>query len=37
MKSEYDFSGAERGKFFRKDTVLDVPVYLEAGVREIML
>jgi hypothetical protein len=25
MKNEYDFSGAERGKFFRKDAVLDMP------------
>jgi hypothetical protein len=36
MKSEYDFSGAERGKFFRKDAVLDLPVYLEAGVRDYL-
>jgi len=36
MKNEYDFSGAERGKFFRKDAALDVPVYLEAGVRDYL-
>jgi hypothetical protein len=36
MKSEYDFSGAERGKFFRKDAVLELPVYLEAGVRDYL-
>ena len=36
MKSEYDFSGAERGKFFRKDAVLDLPVYLEASVRDYL-
>jgi len=36
MKSEYDFSKAERGKFFRKDAVLDLPVYLEAGVRDYL-
>jgi hypothetical protein len=36
MKSEYDFSGAERGKFFRKNATLDLPVYLEAGVRDYL-
>jgi len=36
MKSEYDFSKAERGKFFRKNAVLDLPVYLEAGVRDYL-
>ena len=34
MKSEYDFSNAERGKFFRKNASLELPVYLEAGVRD---
>lgn len=36
MKNEYDFSNAERGKFYRKDAVLDLPVYLEAGVRDYL-
>jgi post-segregation antitoxin (ccd killing protein) len=36
MKSEYDFSKAERGKFFRKGTALELPVYLEAGVRDYL-
>lgn len=36
MKSEYDFSNAERGKFYRKDAVLELPVYLEAGVRDYL-
>jgi hypothetical protein len=36
MKSEYDFSKAERGKFYRKDATLDLPVYLEAGVRDYL-
>jgi hypothetical protein len=36
MKNEYDFSGAERGKFFRKEATLDLPVYLEAGVRDYL-
>jgi hypothetical protein len=36
MKSEYDFSNAERGKFFRKGAALELPVYLEAGVRDYL-
>jgi hypothetical protein len=36
MESEYDFSGAQRGNFFRKDAVPDVPVYLEADVRDYL-
>jgi len=36
MKNEYDFKNAERGKFYRKDAVLDLPVYLEAGVRDYL-
>ena len=30
MKKEYDFSKGERGKFYRKDVVLNLPVYLDA-------
>lgn len=33
MKDEYDFSNATRGKFFRSDATLDLPVYLDANVR----
>lgn len=29
MKKEYDFSKAERGKFYRKDVTLNLPVYLD--------
>lgn len=36
MKSEYDFSKAERGKFYRKGATLELPVYLEAGVRDYL-
>ena len=32
MKDEYDFSKAERGKFYRPDAVLTPPVHLEAEV-----
>jgi hypothetical protein len=36
MKSEYDFSKAERGKFYRKDAALELPFYLEPGVRDYL-
>ena len=32
MKSEYDFSKGERGKFYHADAVLDFPVYLDPEV-----
>lgn len=36
MQNEYDFSGAERGKFFRKEAVLELPIYLDPEVREYL-
>lgn len=33
MEVEYDFSKAERGKFFREGARFDLPVYLEEDVR----
>lgn len=32
MKREYDFSKGERGKFFRPDAELNLPVYLDSEV-----
>ena len=32
MKREYDFSKGERGKFFRPDVRLNLPVYLDEEV-----
>lgn len=29
MKKEYDFSKAERGKFYQKDAVFNLPIYLD--------
>jgi hypothetical protein len=34
MKKEYDFSKGERGKFYRPDIQLNLPVYLEPELRE---
>lgn len=32
MKKQYDFSQAERGKFYRPDAKLNLPVYLDQEV-----
>jgi CRISPR/Cas system-associated protein Csm6 len=37
LKDEYDFKGAERGKFYRKDAVLVPPVRLEPEVLQFLL
>jgi hypothetical protein len=34
MKKEYDFSKGERGKFYRSDIQLNLPVYLEPDLKE---
>ena len=34
MKKEYDFSKAERGKFYREGAVLRLPIYLDATVQD---
>lgn len=28
MRNEYDFSKGERGKFYRQDSKLNIPIYL---------
>jgi len=33
MKPKYDFSKAERGKFFRPNAELRVPIYLDATIQ----
>jgi hypothetical protein len=33
MKKEYDFSKAERGRFYRPGAKLNLPVYLEPQIR----
>ena len=30
MRQEYDFTDAERGKFYRRDVEFQIPVYLES-------
>ena len=32
MKKEYDFSKGKRGQFYRPNTELNIPVYLEPDV-----
>lgn len=36
MQNEYDFSNAQRGKFFRKDAMLELPIYLDPQVRDYL-
>jgi len=36
MKDEYDFSGAERGRFYREGTRLIPPVHLEPEVLDYL-
>jgi hypothetical protein len=33
MKDEYDFTGAEQGKFYRPIEELDIPIYLDQEVK----
>lgn len=37
MKKQYDFSKAERGKFYRSDAVFHFPIYLEPDVEEFIM
>lgn len=34
MKDEYDFSNAERGRFYHPEALLNIPIYLDADVQK---
>ena len=36
VKKEYNFSTAQRGKFFREDATLNLPIYLETDTRAFL-
>ena len=36
MPKEIDFSGGERGKFYRPDAQLQLPIHLEANVQNTL-
>ena len=36
MKAEYDFSQAERGKFYHHEAVFSFPVYLDSDVNDFL-
>ena len=36
MKQEYDFSKGERGKFYKPDLELRIPVYLQKDIIEFL-
>jgi len=37
MKEEYDFTNAEQGRFYRPIEELDIPVYLDKDIREVLM
>lgn len=37
MKKEHDFANAERGKFYRPEANLNIPVYLDDEVRDFVV
>ena len=36
MRDEYDFSNGERGKFYRKDAELQLPIHLGTNVKNAL-
>lgn len=36
MRDEYDFSKGERGKFYKPNATLNLPVYLDDDVRNVL-
>ncbi|MBT4837029.1 MAG: hypothetical protein HON94_06755 [Methylococcales bacterium] len=36
MKQEYDFSKAERGKFYHPDAKMNLPIYLDDEVKNYL-
>jgi hypothetical protein len=36
MEKEYDFSKGQRGKFYRSGTHLNLPIYLDDDVAELL-
>lgn len=37
MKPEYDFTKGERGRFFRVDAEIRLPIYLDADVQDYLV
>jgi len=37
MKEEYDFTNAEQGKFYRPIAELEIPIYLDKDIQEILM
>ena len=37
MKEEYDFTNAEQGRFYRPIEELEIPIYLDRDVREVLM
>ena len=37
MKEEYDFTNAEQGRFYQPMEELEIPIYLDRDIREVLL
>jgi hypothetical protein len=37
MKEEYDFTNAEQGRFYRPMEELEIPIYLDRDIREVLM
>jgi len=37
MKEEYDFTNAEQGRFYRPLEELEIPIYLDADIRAVLM
>ncbi len=37
MKKEYDFTDAQQGKFYRPIEQLEIPIYIERNIQEIIV
>ena len=35
MRNKYDFTGAEKGKFYRPLEELDIPIYLNQEIKRV--
>ena len=36
MRKEYDFSKGKRGKFFRQDMKINIPIYLDEQISKVV-
>ncbi len=37
MKKEYDFTGAQQGKFYRSIEKLEIPIYIDKDIQKVIV